>query len=53
MAALRDAFSSLTPQMFDWLVLLVIVVGLTLAARRLRADLRRPLPSEDTRPLQE
>ena len=42
MEALRDALSVLTPQFFDWLVLLVIVVGLLLAARRLRADLRRP-----------
>ncbi len=53
MEALRDALSVLTPQFFDWLVLLVIVVGLLLAARRLRADLRRTRPDEDTRPLQE
>ena len=36
METLRDALSVLTPQFFDWLVLLVIVVGLLLAARRLR-----------------
>ncbi len=53
MEALRDALSVLTPQFFDWLILLVIVVGLALAARRLRADLRRPRADEDTRPLQE
>ena len=53
MEALRDVLSVLTPQFFDWLVLLVIVVGLLLAARRLRADLRRPRQDEDTRPLQE
>ncbi len=53
MEALRDALSFLTPQFFDWLIPLVIVVGLLFAALRLRADLRRPRHDEDTRPLQE
>ena len=53
MEALRDALSVLTPQFFDWLIVLVIVVGLLLAARRLRADLHRTRQDEDTRPLQE
>ena len=53
MEALRDALSGLTPQFFDGLVLLVIALGLVLAARRLRADLRRRPQSADTQPLQE
>lgn len=54
MEALRETLSFLTPQFFDWLVILVVVVGLVLATRRLRADLRRrPHPDEETRPLQE
>lgn len=52
MATLRDALAFLTPQVFDWLVLLVVLAGLALAGRRLRADLRRPA-GDDTRPLQE
>ena len=41
METLRDALSVLTPQFFDWLVLLVIVVGL--AAGR-ASPARRPAP---------
>ena len=53
MESLRHAFSGLTPQLFDGLVVVVIAIGLVLAAQRLRADLRRPRVDEDTRPLQE
>ncbi len=53
MESLRDALSGLTPQFFDGLVVVVIAIGLVLAAQRLRADLRRPRVDEDTRPLQE
>lgn len=52
MEALREALSFLTPQFFDRLIVIVIVAGLALAARRLRADMRRrSRPDEDTRPL--
>lgn len=34
----------LTPQFFDLLIIVVIVVGLALAAVRLYADFTRPLP---------
>ncbi len=53
MESLRGALSGLTPQFFDALVVVVIAIGLTLAAWRLRADLRRPRVDEDTQPLQE
>ena len=53
MEALRDALSALTPQFFDGLVAAIIAFGLVLAARRLRADLRRRPRGADTRPLQE
>jgi hypothetical protein len=43
--------SSLTPQFFDTLIVVVILIGLALAAVRLYRDLSRPLPpDEDTRP---
>ena len=52
METLRETLSGLTPQFFDRLIILVIAAGLVLAARRLRADLRRRTrPDEDTRPL--
>ncbi len=35
---------TLTPEFFDTLVLVVIVIGLALAAVRLYRDLSRPLP---------
>jgi hypothetical protein len=34
----------LTPQFFDLLIIVVIIVGLALAAVRLYADFTRPLP---------
>lgn len=36
--------SFLTPQFFDLLIIVVIIVGLALAAVRLYADFTRPLP---------
>ncbi len=35
----------LTPQVFDLLIVVVIILGLALAAVRLYADLTRPLPA--------
>jgi hypothetical protein len=40
-------FRFMTREMFDLLIIAVILVGLVLAAIRLRQDLSRPLPSED------
>ncbi|MBI5667271.1 MAG: hypothetical protein HZC41_04620 [Chloroflexi bacterium] len=37
----------LTREFFDTLIFAVIIVGLILAARRLRADLTRPLPDDE------
>lgn len=37
----------LTREFFDLLIFGVIIVGLILAARRLRADLTRPLPPDN------
>jgi len=37
----------LTRQVFDTLIIIVIMVGLALAAVRLYADLSRPLPPEE------
>lgn len=44
--------NTLTPQFFDTLIVVVILVGLALAAVRLYKDFTRPLPPEDddTRP---
>jgi hypothetical protein len=48
----------LTPQFFDLLVIIVIVIGLALAGIRLYDDLTRPLPparppvDDDTQPHQ-
>jgi hypothetical protein len=36
----------LTREFFDMLIFVVVIVGLILAARRLRADLTRPLPPD-------
>ena len=36
----------LTPQFFDLLVIIVIILGLALAGIRLYDDLTRPLPAE-------
>lgn len=40
-------FSFMTREMFDLLIIVVIFVGLVLAAIRLYQDLSRPLPIED------
>ncbi len=45
----------LTPEFFDLMVIVVIILGLALAGVRLYADLTRPLPDErsssaDTKP---
>jgi len=52
-------FEFLTPQVFDLLIIAVIIIGLALAAVRLYADFTRPLPpsrsrsnSDDTEPKQ-
>lgn len=44
--------SSLTPEVFDTLIIVVIIIGLALAVVRLYADFTRKLPEldEDTRP---
>jgi hypothetical protein len=45
--------SSLTPEFFDTLIIVVIILGLALAVVRLYADFSRPLPPEfddDTQP---
>ncbi|MGQ9887369.1 MAG: hypothetical protein ACUVSX_02650 [Aggregatilineales bacterium] len=42
----------LTPQFFDLLIVVVIIIGLALAAVRLYADFTRPLPPPRP-PLQE
>ena len=48
----------LTPQFFDLLVIIVIIIGLALAGVRLYDDMTRPLPTsrpsidEDTQPHQ-
>jgi hypothetical protein len=37
----------LTREFFDTLIVIVIIIGLVLAARRLRQDLTRPLPQDE------
>ncbi len=49
--------SSLTPEFFDLLVIIAIILGLALAVVRLYADFTRPLPRElpnmdETQPIQ-
>ena len=39
-------FSSLTPEFFDTLIVVVIILGLALAAVRLYRDFTRPLPED-------
>jgi hypothetical protein len=39
--------SSLTPEFFDTLIVVVIILGLALAVVRLYADFTRVLPPED------
>lgn len=40
----------LTRNIFDALIIIVIIVGLILAARRFYSDMSRPLPDDDTDP---
>jgi cytochrome c oxidase assembly protein Cox11 len=43
--------NNLTPEFFDTLIVVVILIGLALAAVRLYKDFTRPLPpNDDTRP---
>ncbi|MFN8564737.1 MAG: hypothetical protein U0703_24645 [Anaerolineae bacterium] len=49
------SLNSLTPEFFDTLIVVVIILGIALAVVRLYADFTRPLPpeeNEDTRPTQ-
>jgi hypothetical protein len=39
-----EFLQSLTPQVFDTLIIVVTLIGLALAAVRLYADFTRPLP---------
>jgi hypothetical protein len=41
---------SLTPQFFDTLIIVIIVIGLALAGVRLYRDFTRPLPPERPTP---
>lgn len=41
-----DFLSSLTPELFDTLIVVVVLIGLAMAAVRLYADFTRPLPHE-------
>ncbi|MBK8020336.1 MAG: hypothetical protein IPK19_02650 [Chloroflexi bacterium] len=43
-------FRSLTPEFFDTLVIVVIILGLAFAAVRLYADFTRPLPEDRPAP---
>ena len=46
-----DFLRSLTPEFFDTLIVVVILIGVALAAVRLYADFTRPLPPpRPTRP---
>ena len=36
----------MTREVFDWLIVSVILIGAVLAARRLQADFTRPLPED-------
>ena len=40
-----DIWKNFTPQFFDTLVIVVIIIGLALAVVRLYADFSRPIPS--------
>lgn len=44
---LKWGVMQLTREFFDALIFVVIIVGLILAALRLRADLTRPLPPDE------
>lgn len=41
-----EFLSTLTPELFDALIIVVILIGLAMAAVRLYADFTRPLPPE-------
>ena len=41
-----DFVASLTPEFFDALIIVTILIGLALAVVRLYADFTRPLPPE-------
>jgi hypothetical protein len=43
---MMDIWKSFTPQFFDTLVIVVIIIGLALAVVRLYADFTRKLPPE-------
>ena len=43
-----NIWKSFTPEFFDTLVIVVIIIGLALAVVRLYADFTRPLPTEST-----
>jgi hypothetical protein len=44
------ALPFMTRNIFDVIIIIVIIVGLILAALRLRADLTREMPDDDTDP---
>jgi hypothetical protein len=44
------ALPFMTRNIFDVLIIIIIIVGLVLAARRFRADLTRPMPDDETDP---
>ena len=44
--AMTDIWKNFTPQFFDTLVIVVIIIGVALAIVRLYADFSRPLPPE-------
>lgn len=39
-------FEQLTPEFFDTLIVVVIILGLAMAVVRIYADFKRPLPDE-------
>src|SRR5690606_27996402 len=48
----EQAMEFITPEFFDLLIIVVIIIGLIAAFFRLRADLTRPLPPEPPDPWQ-
>ncbi|MBI1260075.1 MAG: hypothetical protein GC204_21615 [Chloroflexi bacterium] len=50
---LMDIWKNFTPEFFDTLVIVIIILGLALAVVRLYRDFTRPLPADedvDTKP---
>jgi|GEM_PF-1175325 hypothetical protein len=43
---MQDLLQSLTPEFFNTVIVVIIVIGVALAAVRLYADFTRPLPPE-------